>query len=446
MTHRHWWVTLAAVAVAFGGCGGGGSDNTGGSGGGGASSSSSSSGGGEVSCGAGIDTSGCGVVVAPGSDDTTLVQTALIEVKSGSSVCFCPGTYQFQKQLSLTVPNVTVKGLGAANTDTILDFSTNTGATNDTMLVTADGFTIENLWVKNTPGNGVVVRQSDSPTFRNLKVSWDSPQAATHGAYAVYPAECTNVLIEDCEVEGASDAAIYVGQGTGAIVRRNKAHDSVLGIELENTTNGEVYQNEAYNNSGGIAVFLLGNLNKKTADQNLVHDNQIHDNNHANFGDPMTVVSAVPPGTGVIIVGADGTEVRANTITGNDNVGILVVSYLLMAELVPGTKVDPMTDPYPDGVFLHGNTMSGNGTMPSGALLLLGQPTLEDVLWDGITRSGMPDTDPDAKFCLGSTGPYPPFRMFAADHLTDPDMGLSLQSTDTTPYQCDLPAIPGSAD
>ena len=264
---------------------------------------------------------------------------------------------------------------------------------NDTMLVTADGFTAENFAVKNTPGNGVVVRQADSPTFRKLHVTWDDPDPAKHGAYAVYPAECTNVLVEDCEVSGAADAAVYVGQGTGAILRRNKAHDSVLGIELENTTNGEAYDNEAYNNSGGMAVFLLSNLTKKSASNNLVHDNNIHDNNGKNFGDPQTVVSGVPTGTGIIVVGSSNTEIRNNTVTGNNSTGLLVVSYTLMEKLIPGATADPATAPYPDHIFVHGNTFMNNGTMPASVFAAFNPPTpLEDVLWDGWVASNDPTT------------------------------------------------------
>lgn len=110
----------------------------------------------------------------------------------------------------------------------------------------------------------------------------------------------------------------------------------MLGLELENTTNGEAYDNEAYNNSGGMAVFLLGNLTKKSAAGNLVHDNQIHDNNGKNFGDPKTVVSGVPTGTGLIVVGSSGTEIRNNTIQNNESAGVLVVSYTLMTVLIQG--------------------------------------------------------------------------------------------------------------
>jgi parallel beta-helix repeat protein len=391
-------------------------------------------------CAADVDVSGCDSVIAVSSDDTTRVQTALIEAKSDSTVCFCPGNFALKAQLSLTVPGVTVRGAGKNISDTVLDFagSAKGASGNDTMLVTADRFTIENLTVKNTPGNGVVVRQADKPTFRKLNVSWDGPTKASNGAYAIYPAECTHVLVEDCEVHGASDAAIYVGQGTGALIRNNKAYDSVLGIELENTTDGEAYGNEAYNNSGGMAVFLLANLNKKDSNRVLLHDNKVHDNNHENFGDPQTVVSAVPPGTGVIVVGADDVEIRDNTITGNDSAGVLVVSYQLMQQLVPGAKADPKTDPDPERVAIHTNTFDKNGAAPSSALELIGVKPLENVLWDGITKTaGMPELN-DAKFCLGATGPYATFRMFAGYSIGN----KAKQSTDTTPYQCDLPALP----
>lgn len=429
-------LVLGALAAPFAsGCGGNGGDT---------SSSSSGSGGGAAvqdKCPADVDVTGCTTVVAPNADDTHHVQTALIEAKSGSTVCLCPGTYHFAQQLSLTVPNVTVRGAGKNIDDTVLDFggSTNTSSGNDTMLVTADGFTIENMAVKNTPGNGVVVRQADKPTFRKLHVSWDGGPKAGNGAYAIYPAECTNVLVEDSEVEGAADAAIYVGQGTGAVIRRNKAHGSVLGIEFENTDNGEAYDNEIYDNAGGLAIFLLGNLTKKTSNKTLIYKNNIHDNNRMNFGDSKSFVASVPTGTGIIMVASDDVEIHDNQITNNESVGVMTVSYTLMEMLVPGAKHDPASDPTPERIFIHDNTFMNNGTKPQDPVSVIGVTPLENVVWDGIVPSGMPETN-TTKFCLGTMGPYPSFRMFAADHLDD----KSKQSTDTTPYQCDLPAIPPS--
>jgi hypothetical protein len=100
--------------------------------------------------------------------------------------------------------------------------------------------------------------------------------------------------------------------------------------------------------------------------------------------------------------------------------------------------VDPMTDPYPERMLIHNNTFMGNGTDPQVPLDIIGVKPLEDVLWDGISPSGIPESN-DAKLCFGKAGPYPSFRMFAADKSFNP----LAQSTDITPYECDdQPASP----
>ena len=74
---------------------------------------------------------------------------------------------------------------------------------------------------------------------------------------------CTDVLIEGCKVAGASDAGIYVGQSTNIIVRRNTVEKNVAGIEIENCTKADVYENVATDNSGGILVFTMPDLPTK---------------------------------------------------------------------------------------------------------------------------------------------------------------------------------------
>ena len=58
--------------------------------------------------------------------------------------------------MSLGVQNVTVRGAGATLGDTVLDYAKQETA-DDGFAVTAGGFTVENLTLKNTPGNGIVV-------------------------------------------------------------------------------------------------------------------------------------------------------------------------------------------------------------------------------------------------------------------------------------------------
>ena len=102
-----------------------------------------------------------------------------------------------------------------------------------------------------------------------------------------------------------------------------------------------VKNNETYNNSGGILVFLLPNNPSKISRNCLVSNNLVHDNNHVNFADPTAIVSNVPPGTGILIMAADDVEVTDNEITGNNSYGIGVVSLEMVLEAEDGFDVDP---------------------------------------------------------------------------------------------------------
>lgn len=377
------------------------------------------------------EVAGCTVALAPsGSDDTKAIQQALIDVKSNDTICFCPGTFKVTNQLSLTVPNVTVKGAGKTREDAILDFAGQQMG-KDGFTVTADGFTAQNLWLKNSPGNGIVVTGVTGVKFTGLKVSWDAGSVVTNGAYAVYPVKSTNVILEDTEIVGAADAGAYVGQCHQAIVRNNKVHGNVAGIEIENTTDAEVYGNESWDNAAGILVFALPNLEKKDGIRANVHDNDIHDNNRDNFAMMGSIVSSVPTGTGVLVLAADSTEIHDNKIHDNVSTGILLAdlnSLCLLAPKACGTP-DPMTDPDPEGTYVYNNTFTNNGTAPTTPLKLIPKTPLEDLLWDGVEKSMG-----SAKLCLSMTPPS--FRNINGIS----NIGtLAAQSTDPTPYECDLP-------
>ncbi|MCA9617641.1 MAG: right-handed parallel beta-helix repeat-containing protein [Myxococcales bacterium] len=413
-------VTVAALGLAAAGaCGdGGGEGGAGGSGGGG-----------DGPCGPGVATTGadsCDLFfTASGSDDTEAVQTGLIEAQSGQTLCFCPGSYQFNKELSLTVPDITLKGVGESREDAVLDFASQTVG-DDGLTVTSDGFTAENLWVKNSPGNGIVVTGADGVIFRNLKVSWDAGSVTENGAYAVYPVKSKNVLIEDSEIIGAADAGVYVGQCDNALVRNNDVHGNVAGIEIENTTAAEVVNNKAYDNAAGILVFVLPNLEKKDGMGCKVHDNEVYDNNRDNFAEEGTVVASVPSGTGMLILASDAQEVHDNDIHDNESVGMLIVSHDTLGVLITGFMPDPETDGYPEGTYIHDNTFTNNGTAPQGAASFLGITPLEDVVWDGVEVS-----PGSGALCFGASPPS--FRNFGGlAGISDPNV----HSTDTSPHTC----------
>lgn len=389
-------------------------------------------GGGEPEVCGGADTAGCDHVIEAGGDDTEALQSVLIDdVSSGDTVCLCPGTFQLEAEISLTVPDVTIRGAGGDREAVVLDFAGQTvGA--DGMAIDADGFTIESLTIKNSPGNGIVVRGAEDVTFRDLLVTWDGEPSVENGAYAVYPVQCTRVLVEGCEVYGAADAGIYVGQSETILVRDNVVHGNVAGIEIENSTDAEVVDNEAYDNTAGILVFVLPGLEKKDGTRCKVHQNVVRDNDRTNFAEEGTIVASVPPGVGMLVLAADDTEIHDNEITGNDSTGIIAVSYQLIETLLGEESSDPETDKFMTGLYVHDNTFADNGTDPRSFFIGLsvdGAP-VEDVVWDGIE-----ETEGSGAVCLSADPPS--FRNIHGN-IADQDV----HTTDTTPHECEGEELP----
>ena len=122
-------------------------------------------------------------------------------------------------------------------------------------MVSADNFTIQDLAIEDTTGDALKVNESNNVVIRNVRTEWTNGPATTNGAYGIYPVQSTNILIDGAVAIGASDAGIYVGQSSQIIVRNSHAESNVAGIEIENSTYADVYNNVAVNNTGGILVF-----------------------------------------------------------------------------------------------------------------------------------------------------------------------------------------------
>jgi parallel beta-helix repeat protein len=215
-----------------------------------------------------------------------------------------------------------------------------------------------------------VVQHARNAVFRNLALR-------DTGLYGVYPVSCTGVTIEKCVASGIADAALYVGQSRDILVRDCEAHDNVTGIEIENSINAVVENNYVHDNTGGILVFILPNNVSKAGRNCRVVGNRVINNNHANFGNPNSIVSNVPPGTGVMVMAADNNEVTGNEIRGNDCYGVAVFS--LEVAFPKGTAFD--VGATPENNWIHDNTYYDNGRNPAGALARAGIKGA-DLVWD----------------------------------------------------------------
>ena len=367
-------------------------------------------------------------IVAAGPRFEKDLQTALIEAKPGAMVELPEGRFEMKGTLSLTVPNVTIRGQGMDKT--ILFYGKQTSGAAG-ILATANGFTLEGLTIQNTKGDAVKINGADGVTIRNVKAEWTGGPDEKNGSYGIYPVQCKNVLIEDSVSIGAADAGIYVGQSKNIIVRRNRAEFNVAGIEIENSENADVYGNTATKNAGGLLVFSLPDLPVKTSQNARVFDNQVFDNNTQNFAPKGNIVAKVPTGTGVMVMATHHVDVYGNTIRDNNTANVSILSYTSTGNPIH----DPDYYPYVAAVYVHGNKIEGGGAAPAGMAAetlapKLGKP-LPAILWDGISDS---KREGGAQICIGDNG-----GAAFADY--DAAGGYKNISRDLKSHACTLPAL-----
>jgi parallel beta-helix repeat protein len=381
---------------------------------------------------------GCTQHLQPSGNVQVDVQHALMNAAAGSTLCFDDGTYLFTDELAVSTPNITVHG--TAN-GAVWDFRNQSAPARSGLFATGNGFTISNLTIKNTAGDGVRAEGATGVAFQNLKVLWetdtlriDDAGVARSGEYAVYPVNCTNVIIEGCDVSGARDSALYIGQSTKGIVRNNTVHGNVAGIEIENSTDCEVYRNHTYDNSAGILVFNLPDLAKEGGARASIHDNVSESNNRPNFAAPGQTVGGVPVGTGVLIMAAAATEVRNNTIQDNNSAGVLIVSCFTNNNLQDCTSSTPGYYEWPEASYVHDNTFMMNGASPDPLFVVLGQSTLFDIMWDGDVNPAKA-SDPAIRQCIVRNGGATFENFDSRDFFKN-------KSNDLTPNQCEYTTQP----
>ena len=319
------------------------------------------------------------VNLEPGDDLETRALEALITAEPKTVIQLPAGTYDFVDGLSSSVDNIVLRGTGMdAESGTVLRFDNSTSGA-EGIRATGDNFIVEDLAVENTPGDSIKIKDANGVTIRRVRVEWTNGPDENNGPYGLYPVGCRNVLIEDTEVRGASDAGVYVGQSENIIVRRNYVYENVAGIEIENSKFADVYDNNTTGNTGGILVFDLPGPPIQGGEATRVFNNLMVDNNEPNFAPEGNIVGIVPAGTGLLIMANDDIEVFGNTITGNISNGIAIASYYINDPQVS----KPSYDPVPEKIYIHDNVITDNGTNPQDlaaaiAGLVFDEP--EDVL------------------------------------------------------------------
>ena len=351
--------------------------------------------------------------ITSGTNATTDMVAAMVQASPGDVLRFDCGYFDLSTTLQvINTEDVRIEGCG--RDQTVLSFRTANSA-QGILIVNVHGITIRDLTVLDAGGNGIELRGVDHGTIQRVRAMWSSgggrasPDPITadnyaaddyrrlnvpctapsmkkpgtpgatpspdyamdpnNGRYAIYPVLSKNLLIEDSEGVGASDAGIYVGQSNNALMRRNRAVYNPFGFEIENVQGGEYDSNLAECNTGGMLVYDLDGLTQY-GERTRVHGNVIRNNNSYNVALHPGLVRLVPAGTGIITLGYDRIDVFDNEFRDNNTVGFLHMSYALFPKSDQPT--DLRLDGYTEGVHLFRNRFLNNGNQPA-------MPTLDDL-------------------------------------------------------------------
>jgi len=334
------------------------------------------------------------------------------------------GHFIFKNSLVLdNKKDITLRGRGIDKT--VLSFKIQENGSEGLKISNSQNIILEDFTIEDAAGDNIKVTDTKGITFRRIKSAWTGEVNEKNGTYALYPLVCENVLIESCEVLGAS-VGIYVGQSKNVIIRYNKVYWNVAGIESENSENVAIYNNQAYNNTGGILVFDLPGL-MRYGRKIKVYDNEVYDNNLINFAPSGNILGAVSPGTGIMVLATREVEIYNNKLKNNNTIEMATVSYLLIetmndqksqesndlvssAQRFENTTTDPNYNPYPGTIYIHDNTYGEVSWLPNlsndfGKLFLwkfgFDRP---QVIWDGMVSENYLLSDgtlnPAYKICI----------------------------------------------
>lgn len=377
-------------------------------------------------------------VISPGENVQSEIQSALIEAEPGDVIILGEG--MFHLTASLTMDNksdITIKGSG--RDQTILSFADQSTGADGLLITHSNNIVLRDFQIEDAPGDALKFSNSDGIVMYRIDTVWNGEPSTENGSYGLYPVLSSNILIEDCYAYGASDAGIYVGQSDNVIVRNSTAEGNVAGIEIENTTNADVYANTAIDNSAGILVFDLPGLSQSGSDVRIF-DNRVVENGRGNFASGGSIVSEVPAGTGIMVMSTEQVEIFGNIIEENNVIGtgIFSVNSLIVLGILAREADESLN---PANIYVHDNLYSRSNSYPGvsdqsfiGNVLVesFGESPIPDVMLDGFFAT---EDDPSGAICIRDNSG----NSFV--NLNIPNNFPNQFSFDASPHNCQMEPI-----
>ena len=218
---------------------------------------------------------------------------------------------------------------------------------------------VQGITIQDFDNNGLFTEHVDGFVFRDV-------ESVRNRNYGIFPVLSANGLIEDSySTVSDLDSALWVETSENVDVLRNLVENSVNGIEVSNSEDILLVDNEARNNTVGAAILLLPDIydNRGSAKRIDMQNNWLYDNNKPNTARPGSILAEIPSGIGIIYLGVDDSEVSGNLIENNDFAGVAIVDYclpLLGTEFACGVDPTTMTPGFEEDSTAENNRVFGN--------------------------------------------------------------------------------------
>ncbi len=218
------------------------------------------------------------------------------------------------------------------------------------------GFTIENF-----PRNGIETRYVEK-----FKIIGNESKDNLHNG--IFPTLSAKGVVKKNVSYGALDSALWVEASTDVRVIKNELYDSPTGLEITVSKNIKAKKNDIHDNVVGIGLYHPNGASLPPlggdGDWDIIN-NHVYNNNKINTVQGG-LVSMLPSGAGVLVIGVDRVNLKKNVIENNNFFGIAVIDWCLANDCgsdpvpAPGNEHDQHND---DNKFVK-NTISNNGLAP----------------------------------------------------------------------------------
>lgn len=229
-----------------------------------------------------------------------------------------------------------------------------------------DGVVIKGFTVEGFPNNGIWLRH-----VTNFVI--EGNESINNLENGIWPTLSTNGEVKKNVSYGSKDSALWVEAAENVRVVENDLSKSPTGLEV--TVSNDIYMegNDVHDNVVGVGLYHPSGAGLPPSEwppspfRNWqLTNNRIHDNNMPNEIQGG-LVSALPPGGGVLVLGVQDVTIGDNTIERNDFFGIALIDYCVA---VDGTDNSCGNNPpyykntTPEDITITDNTVTANGGNP----------------------------------------------------------------------------------